>query len=115
MIDSTELSPESDEWIAELVDGWVEVYKKSMLAVVVLRIVADTAPVSAGVITNELAAKTQWVTSERALYRTLQRLRSSGLVDSTRVTVPRTGAKRQDFELTRAGAAYLAEVEKRMV
>src|SRR5699024_2588591 len=44
----------ADEWLEEMVTRWVETYKKSMTTLVLLRIIAETAPASAATIGIEL-------------------------------------------------------------
>lgn len=102
---------EADEWLDELVTGWVEVYKKSMTTLVLLRIVADLAPVPAATIRAELAARTGWQLTERGLYRTLKRLAGSDLLAVETIPVERTGRPRKDYALTGLGRDFLARLE----
>jgi len=48
--------------------------------------------------------------AERGLYRTLRRLAATGLLTASEVAVPRTGAKRKNYELKALGARYLARI-----
>lgn len=106
------MSSESEEWLDELVTGWVEVHKKSMTTLVLLRIVADRAPAPAAEIAAEFTDRTGWTISERGLYRTLKRLAGSDLMTVEAVPVERTGRPRKDFTLTELGRRYLARLEE---
>lgn len=107
----TSPSSEVTEWVDELVSGWVEVHKKSMTTVVLLRIVDDHGPVAAGTIGAEFSARTGWTLNERGLYRTLKRLAASDLLAVESVPVERTGLPRKDYRLTDLGEIYLARLE----
>ncbi|WP_068251765.1 PadR family transcriptional regulator [Janibacter corallicola] len=106
------MTSESEEWLEELVTGWVEVHKKSMTTLVLLRIVSDRAPAPAADIGAEFAHRTGWAISERGLYRTLKRLAGSDLMTVDSVPVERTGRPRKDFTLTDLGRRYLARLEE---
>lgn len=107
----TSLPSEATEWLDELVTGWVEVHKKSMTTVVLLRIVAEHAPVPAATIGTQYTRRTGWTLNERGLYRTLKRLTGSGLLDLEQVRVARTGLPRHDYRLTDLGERYLERLE----
>lgn len=107
----TSPSSEVTEWVDELVSGWVEVHKKSMTTVVLLRIVDDHGPVAEGTIGAEFSARTGWTLNERGLYRTLKRLAASDLLAVESVPVERTGLPRKDYRLTDLGEIYLARLE----
>lgn len=109
------LSPEDDEWAAELARSWVEVYKKSATTLALLRIIRDQGPIPAAEIAPKFATTTGWTLTDRGLYRTLRRLADAAVLRIDRVDVARTGAKRQDFALTPAGAAYLERIEGELV
>ncbi|MFV0316573.1 MAG: hypothetical protein ACK5O2_06380, partial [Microthrixaceae bacterium] len=79
------LPSETDEWLAELAEQWVEIYKRSMTTLVLLEIVGDTAPAAAGEIQPEFVGRTGWSITERGLYRTLRRLASDGLLEVVEV------------------------------
>ena len=102
---------ESDEWLDELVATWTEMYKKSMVTVVLLRTIGAVERASVDEIASGLGGSTGWSLTERGLYRTLRRLASSGLLHTVEVDVPRTGVKRKDFELTDLGKRYLTRIE----
>ncbi|MEZ5380938.1 MAG: PadR family transcriptional regulator [Microthrixaceae bacterium] len=106
---------ESDEWLDELVDTWTEMYKKSMVTLVLLRVIGSAGQASVDAIATTLKRTTGWSITERGLYRTLRRLASSGLLATAEVDVPRTGAKRKDFELTDLGSRYLARIERELL
>lgn len=103
---------EADEWLDELVTGWLEVYKKSMTTLVLLRIVADHGPAPAATIGPEFTDRTGWRVTERGLYRTLKRLSGSDLLSVESVPVARTGRPRKDYVLTDLGERYLARLEE---
>ena len=107
----TSPSSEVTEWVDELVSGWVEVHKKSMTTVVLLRIVDAHGPVPAATIGSEFSARTGWSINERGLYRTLKRLATSDLLAVESVPVERTGLPRKDYRLTDLGETYLARLE----
>lgn len=106
---------ESEEWLEELVTQWTEVYKKSMTTLLLLRVIENSAPANADTIGPDLADMTGWASSERALYRTLRRLASNGLLSTEEEPAPRTGAKRKNYTLTPLGADYLREIEARII
>lgn len=106
---------ETEEWLAELVDQWSAVYKKSMTSLVLLRIVRDHGPIGAAEVGAEFASQTDWSVTERGLYRTLRRLTSNGLLEVTEVDAARTGVKRKEHELTELGTAYIHEIEQRLL
>ena len=106
---------ESEEWVADRVESWVETYKKSMLTPVVLALVARLQPASIAQVAAGITAATGWQVTERGLYRTLKRLADSGLLASDDVDAPRTGAKRKHLSLTPLGAAFLAGVTEHLV
>lgn len=112
---SSALAAEDAEWVEELTSTWVEVYKKSATTVALLRILRDDGPLSAAAIAPLLTARTGWDFTERGLYRTLRRLTGSTVLQVTRVPVARTGAKRQDFDLTPVGVAYLEHIERELI
>lgn len=105
------MTGEADEWLDELVQGWVEVYKKSATTLVLLRIVADSGPMAVPAIGGELTRRTGWTLTERGLYRTLKRLVAIDVLASEDVPVPRTGAPRKDFTLTDFGRRYLDRID----
>lgn len=109
------LAAEDTEWVQELTATWVEVYKKSATTVALLRILRDGGPLPAADIAPLLTARTGWDFTERGLYRTLRRLAGSNVLQVTRVPVARTGAKRQDFDLTPVGVAYLERIERELI
>lgn len=109
------LTPEDAEWVDELASSWVEVYKKSATTLALLRLVREHGPMSAQDIAPLFAETTGWTLSERGLYRTLRRLAQTGSLKISRVEVPRTGAKRQDFSLTVVGCAYLQRIEGQLL
>ncbi|WP_127480886.1 PadR family transcriptional regulator [Nocardioides pantholopis] len=106
---------ESQEWVADRIESWVETYKKSMLTPVVLALVGAHQPVSVAQVAEGVAATTGWQITERGLYRTLKRLQDSGLLTSADVDAPRTGAKRKELSLTPLGADFLAGVSGSLV
>lgn len=106
---------ESQEWVADRIESWVETYKKSMLTPVVLSLVAAHQPTGVAQIADAITASTGWQITERGLYRTLKRLQDSGLLTSADVDAPRTGAKRKELSLTPLGAAFLAGVTGNLV
>lgn len=102
---------EADEWLDELVHGWVEVHKKSATTLVLLRVIDALGEAAVPQIGAEFTRQTGWTLTERGLYRTLKRLVASDLLASTDVPVPRTGAPRKDFALTAFGRRYLKRIE----
>lgn len=106
---------EEDELVDELVRAWVEVHKKSATTVVLLRSIADAAPVATSAIAEALADRTGWEITERGLYRTLRRLRGLGLVTVREEPGHRTGAPRHVYELTGRGDAYLHRIEQAQI
>lgn len=102
---------ESAEWVDELVTRWVEVHKKSMTTVVLLRIVAEGGPVPAATIGQEFTRRTGWTLNDRGLYRTLKRLAETDLLSVESVPVERTGLPRKDYRLTDVGDSYLTRLE----
>lgn len=110
-----ELAAEDVEWAAELARSWTEVYKKSITTLMLLRIVGAHGPLSAARIAPLYTEATGWTITERGLYRTLRRLAETGALRIQKADVARTGAKRQDFELTPLGAAQLELIERELV
>lgn len=102
---------ESDEWLDELVGTWTEMYKKSMVTLTILREVAAAGLASVDEVAVAFGQTTGWTITERGLYRTMRRLASSGVLATVEVDVPRTGAKRKNFELTDFGKRYLERLE----
>lgn len=106
---------ESREWVADRIESWVETYKKSMLTPIILALVARRQPAGIAEIAEGITASTGWQITERGLYRTLKRLEDSGLLSSTDVDAPRTGAKRKDLSLTSLGEELLSGVAANLV
>ena len=106
---------ESEEWLADKIDSWVETYKKSMLAPVILSIIGRHQPAGITTIAEAVARSTGWHVTERGLYRTIKRLQDSGLIASAAVEAPRTGAKRKDLSLTPLGQRYLEGITSNLV
>lgn len=105
-------SPEAEEWLEEMVTRWVETYKKSVTTLLLLRIIAETAPAPAATIGAELADRTGWSLTERGLYRTLKRLAADDLLSVEPVPVERTGRPRKDYALTELGRRYLDRLDE---
>lgn len=106
---------EEEEWVEARVESWVDTYKKSMLTPVILRAVADSQPVTVAGVAAAVAATTGWQITERSLYRSLKRLQDTGLLHSTEVDAPRTGAKRKELSLTGLGSQFLAGITASLV
>ncbi|GAB3246640.1 PadR family transcriptional regulator [Arthrobacter pigmenti] len=106
---------ESQEWVSERIDSWIETYKKSMLTPVILALVAAQQPATIANVAEGIASTTDWQITERGLYRTIRRLRDQGLLISTDVDSPRTGAKRQELSLTPLGVQFLSGVTANLV
>ena len=106
---------ESQEWVSDRIDSWVETYKKSMLTPVILVFVATHQPASIAEVADGVTATTGWQITDRGLYRTLKRLQDSGLLTSTDVDAPRTGAKRKELSLTSLGAEFLSGVTANLI
>lgn len=106
---------ESQEWVSDRIEAWVETYKKSMLTPVVLALLAADQPAGVAEVADRVSASTGWQITERGLYRTLKRLQDSGLLTSVDVDAPRTGAKRKELSLTPLGAEFLAGVATNLV
>ncbi len=96
----------------EMVERWTDVYKKSATSVILLQIIAADGPIAAARIREVFVERTGWTVTERGLYRTLQRLANDGLVDVVEVDAERTGAKRNEFTLSVAGAMFLDRVRE---
>lgn len=101
---------ENEEWVSARVEAWVETYKKSMLSPVILAVIAAQPRAGVADVAERVGLATGWQVTERGLYRTLKRLEDSGLLASTDVDAPRTGAKRKEIELTALGAEFLAGI-----
>jgi DNA-binding PadR family transcriptional regulator len=112
---SAQRPSEDQEWVSDRIESWVETYKKSMLTPVILDLVATHQPASVAQVADGVTATTGWQITERGLYRTLKRLRDSGLLTSADVDAPRTGAKRQELSLTSLGAEFLAGVASNLI
>lgn len=108
---SDKLTAEEVEWAHEMANRWTDVYKKSATTLFVLQIVRDNGPLPASNISEYLSDRTGWEVTDRAMYRTLQRLAKHDIVSTQQVAVPRTGAPRNDFTLTELGSAYLTNIE----
>lgn len=106
---------ERNEWVAHRVESWVETYKKSMLTPVILALVAEHQPTTVAELAHHITATTGWDLTERGLYRTIKRLQDSGLLDSTDVDAPRTGAKRKEISLSPLGSELLDGVRKNLI
>ncbi|MFT4189411.1 MAG: PadR family transcriptional regulator [Aeromicrobium sp.] len=108
--------PESaeDELLDELHRGWLEVYKKSMTTLVLLRIVAE-GPTRTDDAAAAFTESTGWPLTERGLYRTLKRLTDCGFLEVTRHPGRRTGAARHEYALTDRGRRHLARLESSLV
>lgn len=106
---------ETEEWMADRIDSWVETYKKSMLTPVILTLVARHQPTSIATVTELLGANTGWHVTERGLYRTVKRLVDSGLLHSVEVDAPRTGVKRKELTLSALGAQFLEGVSANVI
>ncbi len=106
---------ETQEWLSDRVEAWVETYKKSMLTPVALAHVARLQPAGVAEVAAGVAASTGWQVTERGLYRTLKRLEDAGLLSSTGVDAARTGAKRKELSLTPLGAQFLSGVTGHLV
>lgn len=113
--DSAALTPEEREWLDHRVESWVETYKKSMLTPVTLSLVAEHQPAEVSTIAESVTGATGWQITERGLYRTVKRLQDSGLLQSTAVAAPRTGAKRKLLTLTPLGASFLDGIRGNLV
>lgn len=106
---------ESDEWLDELVETWTEMYKKSMVTLAILRLVAAAGWASVDEVGAAFGEATGWTITERGLYRTMRRLAAVGVLATVEVDVPRTGAKRKHFELTDFGKRYLKRIEAELL
>ena len=106
---------ESQEWVSDRIESWVETYKKSMLTPVVLALLAADQPAGVAEVADRVTASTGWQITQRGLYRTLKRLQDSGLLTSVDVDAPRTGAKRKELSLTPLGVEFLAGVMANLV
>lgn len=106
---------ENEEWLADRVESWVETYKKSMLTPAILTLIADHQPAGIATITEALIRTTGWHITERGLYRNVKRLQDSGLIASTGVSAPRTGAKRKELSLTPLGRKFLTGITDNFV
>ena len=71
-----------------------------MLTPAILALVATHQPANIATIAAAITSTTGWHITERGLYRNLKRLQASGLLRSTDVDAPRTGAKRKELSLT---------------
>lgn len=106
---------EEQEWLSDRIESWVETYKKAMLTPVILSLVGRHEPAEIPTIAEAIARTTEWHITERGLYRTLKRLQDSGLLLSTNVDAPRTGAKRKVLSLTPLGAGYLEGITDSLI
>lgn len=98
------------EWADELVESWIETYKKSAITLLLLEIVAEDGPIAATGLLDRVVHRTGWSLAEGGLYRTLRRLARSGLIVAEQVEVARTGRRRQDFTLTAEGVEVLGRL-----
>ncbi|MGO0605437.1 PadR family transcriptional regulator [Brevibacterium linens] len=112
---SAALTPEEREWLDHRVESWVETYKKSMLTPITLSLVAKHQPAEISTVAEAVTAATGWQITERGLYRTIKRLQDSGVLVSTAVDAPRTGAKRKLLSITALGAGYLTGIRGHLV
>ena len=106
---------ENQEWVADRIQAWVQTYKKSMLTPVVLAVLAADQPAGVAEVADQVTATTGWQITERGLYRTLKRLQDSGLLTSTDVDAPRTGAKRKQLWLTPLGHELLTGITTNLI
>ena len=110
-MDSRSDVSEADEFLDDLVESWVEVYKKSATTVFLLRIISKEEELSTAQILTRLSEVSGWSFTERGLYRTLQRLVSNYLLAVDTRPGVRSGLKRKVFTVTDFGRAYLARIE----
>lgn len=110
-VDSRSDVSEADEFLDDLVESWVEVYKKSATTVFLLRIISKEEELSTAQILTRLSEVSGWSFTERGLYRTLQRLVSNYLLAVDTRPGVRSGLKRKVFTVTDFGRAYLARIE----
>lgn len=106
---------ESQEWVADRIQSWVETYKKSMLTPVILALIGTRQPASVTEIADAVTTTTGWQVTERGLYRTIKRLQDSGLLTSTDVNAARTGAKRKELTLTPLGVELLSGITANLI
>jgi DNA-binding PadR family transcriptional regulator len=105
---------ETQEWEEELLESWVETYKKAMTTPILLRLIDSNQPVAASALAALVPEQTGLHLTERGLYRTLRRLEDHGLIQHTTSPAPRTGAQRKDFRLTESGARLLTALEEQI-
>ncbi len=99
----------AQELIDELAYAWLEMHKKSGLTYLVLHALSEREQWAKS-LEQWLHSHVDWDIHERALYRTLQRLESQGLIVHTTVSVARTGADRKVYGLTPVGEAFLRAI-----
>ncbi len=106
---------EDDEWLAHRVESWIETYKKSMLTPVILSVVRNLEPTTVAVLRRHIADQTGWELTERGLYRTVKRMQDEGLLNTSEVDAPRTGAKRKEISISPTGRLLLHEISQHTV
>ncbi len=102
---------ESEELLAEIIDRWTEVHKKSMVMLLLLLALTER-PMWSKELEQWLLDIAGWDISERGLHRTLKRMNNLGLIEYIEIEAPRTGIKRKDYRVTDFGDKTLKEMRK---
>ena len=106
------LGAETTEWVQQLADSWVEVYKKSLTTLILLEILKTHGPATVTDIRELFIKQTNWNITERGLYRTLKRLSDADLLIVDKLPTLSPSAARKTFTLTKAGELYLELITK---
>jgi PadR family transcriptional regulator, regulatory protein PadR len=99
----------NQELVEEYLSSWTETHKKSALLYVILAILKDQ-PMWARDIQNKINDITGWDTTERGLYRSLQRMEKQGLLEHVKQNANRTGADRKIYKITALGQSLFIEI-----
>lgn len=99
----------NQELVEEYLNSWTETHKKSALLYVILAILKNQSMWSKD-IQNKINAITGWDTTERGLYRSLQRMEKQGLLEHVKQNANRTGADRKIYKITALGHCLFAEI-----
>lgn len=100
----------NSEYVEELNDSWLNMFKKSTLIYLVLDSISKKDNWSEEIL-NRIARVTKWDISPKSIYRTLNRLEKQGLITHELAEGHKTGAKKKLFVLTPEGEAVLGFIK----